>query len=261
VLSHLLVLALVGAMIWAGVWQLNRLNERQDQNARIELRSAVLSADIADLVPADAAMTIGEELQYSRVEATGTFDRGAEVLVRNRPLEGGPGRWILSPLVLDDGRAVIVNRGWIPNSLGPEQPRPDADPPAGRVTVAGFVRPTETATGLQVDDPEDGVLTTVARPNIARLDQQTPYKLLPLFIQMESVEPPGGALPLPLELPPLDNGPHLSYAAQWFIFTTIALVGYPLILRRVAQGRARSLEEATEAEVDLAAPQRETVEA
>jgi len=243
VLSHLLVLGLVGAMIWAGLWQLSRLSERQDQNARIELRSAVLSADIEDLVPVDAEMALGEELQYTRVEAVGEFDREAEVLVRNRPLDGGPGRWILTPLVLDDGRAVIVNRGWIPNALGPEDPRPTADPPPGRVTVSGFVRPTETATGLQVDDPEDGILATVARPNIARLDQQTPYALLPLFIQMESVAPPGGELPLPVELPPLDNGPHLSYAAQWFIFTTIALVGYPLILRRVAQGKGRSLEE------------------
>jgi cytochrome oxidase assembly protein ShyY1 len=41
----------------------------------------------------------------------------------------------------------------------------------------------------------------------------------------------------PVPLPPLDDGPHLSYAIQWFIFSTIALVGYPLILRRHARGR------------------------
>ena len=44
--------------------------------------------------------------------------------------------------------------------------------------------------------------------------------------------------PEPVPAPTLDEGPHLSYAVQWFIFTTVAVVGYPLILRR----RARELE-------------------
>ncbi|MDZ7733752.1 MAG: hypothetical protein U5R31_12355 [Acidimicrobiia bacterium] len=42
---------------------------------------------------------------------------------------------------------------------------------------------------------------------------------------------------MPLDPPALDEGPHLSYAVQWFIFGTIALGGYPLILDKVAQGR------------------------
>lgn len=108
--------------------------------------------------------------------------------------------------------------------------------------MTGFVRPTETATGLQIEDPEDGVLTSVARPNLARLGQQMPYPLLPVFIQMDQVDPQGGDLPVAVDLPPLGNGPHLSYAMQWFIFTLIALVGYPLILRRVARGGGASLE-------------------
>jgi hypothetical protein len=47
----------------------------------------------------------------------------------------------------------------------------------------------------------------------------------------------------PVPPPPLSKGPHLSYAVQWFIFTVIALVGYPLILRRQASGRDRSTDE------------------
>jgi hypothetical protein len=44
----------------------------------------------------------------------------------------------------------------------------------------------------------------------------------------------------PVPPPPLSNGPHLSYAIQWFIFSVIALVGYPIVLRRQAYGRDRS---------------------
>jgi cytochrome oxidase assembly protein ShyY1 len=46
-------------------------------------------------------------------------------------------------------------------------------------------------------------------------------------------------VPTVLDLPELDEGPHFSYAVQWFIFSTIAIVGYPLILRRNAREKAR----------------------
>lgn len=241
-LSHLFVALLVGAMVMAGMWQLNRLSDRKDQNERIEARAILPEVAVETLV-VGPGYEQGADLEFRRVTATGTFDRSAEVLVRNRPLDGSPGRWALTPLVLEDGRAVLVNRGWIPNSFSPGEPRPAADPPVDSVIVKGWVRPTETASGLQVSDAPDGVLLDVARPNIARIDQQTPYNLLPIWIQADS--PPLGTassipdLPRPIALPPLDDGPHLSYAVQWFVFSTIGLIGYPLVLRRVAAQRAR----------------------
>lgn len=118
-------------MLWAGFWQLSRMSERQDQNALIAQRSMVAEVDIASIIPSDATFAIGEDVEYLLVSATGTFDRSQEVLVRNRPLEGGPGKWVLTPLILEGdtaGRSVIVNRGWIPNAIKPEDPRPEIDP-------------------------------------------------------------------------------------------------------------------------------------
>lgn len=242
ILTHVLVGALLLGMVWAGLWQLSRMGERKDQNALIEARSLEQPVDVATVSSVNDPFDVGADLEFLRVFATGTFDRAGEVLVRNRPLDGAPGRWALTPLVLEDGSAILVNRGWLPNSYEPDAERAAVDPPAGTVTVHGFVRPTEVATGLQVALPESGVLTSVARPNIARLDQQLDYSLLPIFIQADRVEPASDArLPAPVALPPLDGGPHFSYAMQWFIFATIAAVGYPLILRRVASGKGRSL--------------------
>ena len=57
-----------------------------------------------------------------------------------------------------------------------------------------------------------------------------------MWVQLTSSSPAqAGGEPEVLPLPTLDEGPHLSYAIQWFIFSTIAVVGYPLILRRKAR--------------------------
>ena len=101
--------------------------------------------------------------------------------------------------------------------------------------VEGFLRSTETAAGVQVDDPDEGVLDALARPDLARLQQQLPYPILPAYVQLEAQSPEqAGPLPVPVPRPELDDGPHLSYAVQWFLFSAIALVGYPLVLRKLA---------------------------
>ncbi len=241
--SHILVGALIVTMVAACLWQLSRRAEVAERNEQIRARSEMATEPIEDLVPPNLTYADGPALEFRVVEATGTFDRNQEVLVRNRSYQGAPGSWTLTPLVLDDGRAVLVNRGWIPRSYEADASRPEVDPPTGEATVIGWVRPTEVRRGLNVADAPDGVLTSVARPDIVRLQRQIDYELLPVFIQAEAVEPSTGALPEPVGLPPLDGGPHLSYAMQWATFSLIAIVGYPMILRRVARGQAASAEE------------------
>jgi cytochrome oxidase assembly protein ShyY1 len=78
----------------------------------------------------------------------------------------------------------------------------------------------------------------MARVDVARLQQQVPYALYPAYVQLTSSQPAQpGPEPEVLPEPVLDEGPHLSYAVQWFIFSLIAIVGYPLILRRSARNR------------------------
>lgn len=246
IVSHVAVLALVLAMISAGIWQINRHGERADRNDLVRARSELAAVDIAAVAPAGADASIGEAEQFRRVTATGEFQVDDEVLIRNRTFEGAPGWWVLTPLVTADGTAVAVNRGWIPAGFEPGEPRPGTEPPTGTVTVVGFVQPARQAEGFQVADPSEGVLTSLARPDVARLAQQLDYPLSPVVFQLapdDFGERSDDELPFTLGLPALDAGPHASYAAQWFIFTTIALIGYPLILRRVSRGQAESLPE------------------
>ena len=243
ILSHLFVLVLVVVMIAAGLWQLRRLDERRDRNTSIENRTAEPVADIATLIPEDAGVDIGDDLQYSIASATGEYLADDQVLVRNRTLDGRPGYWVLTPLALGDGTAVVVNRGFIGIQDGDAGAPP---PPEGTVSVVGMVEKTRVAEGLQADEPEDGVLAVVGRPDLERIDQQTDADLLPVYLDLEDQVPPVGDDLTLIPRPELDEGPHLSYAVQWFIFTAIALVGYPLVLRRVARaqlggGRSRDV--------------------
>lgn len=239
--SHLLVLALVVVMVNLGLWQLRRLDDRQDRNEAVVSRGELAPEPVADVLGGlDYEQAAGVE--YRRVTASGTYVAADEVLVLNRSFDGAPGAWVLTPLVLDRGAAtVMVNRGWINFALTQADDRSAVDPTSGAVRVEGIVRPTSTASGLQVADPAEGVLRALARPDLERLQQQLDYPILSGYIQLTSQTPAiSGDLPAPVPPPELDDGPHLSYAVQWFLFSTIAAVGYPLVLRKLAQGGGRT---------------------
>lgn len=247
IVSHLFVAALVVAMITACSWQLTRLQEKKDRNAKVTARTGEPMVAVETIID-PGSYDRADAVEFRRVTVTGTYLAEQEVLVRSRSLDGAPGSWVLTPLEVSDGVAVTVLRGWISNS-GQLQSVPERyAAPSGEVSVTGLVRRTETRGRFGPRDPESGVLDNLARADIARLDQQVPQDLLPVYVQLEKQRPPTTAsAPTAVAIPALDEGPHLSYAVQWAIFTTVALVGYPLILRR----RAREIDkEATDEELD-----------
>jgi cytochrome oxidase assembly protein ShyY1 len=115
------------------------------------------------------------------------------------------------------------------------------------VVVQGLVQETQTRGTFGPTDPSDGRLSNIARVDVARLQKQVSYALYPVYVQLTSSQPgQTGPEPEVLPEPVLDEGPHLSYAVQWFIFSTIAIVGYPLILRRSARNREQDDDPATD---------------
>ncbi len=235
VLSHIFVITLVAAMIWMAFWQLDRLDQRQARNAEISLRVDEEVSPIAELVSADDPVGVGANVRFRLATATGEYVAGDEVLILNRSLNGSPGYWTLTPLMLSDGTALVVNRGWVPFTPGPGSARPGTEPPVGTVEVAGMVRSTHLPHGIQNPDPTGVVLDALARPDLDRLQEQLSYDIYPVYLQLESQNPSGSTLPIPVSRPELGEGPHFAYAVQWFIFVAIALVGYPLVLARVAR--------------------------
>ncbi|MXW41816.1 MAG: SURF1 family protein [Acidimicrobiia bacterium] len=235
-LLHLMVVLVLTAMVTAGFWQLHRLNEHRSQNALVAGRSQLAPVDVDDLLLTGQTFDEARNLEYNTVLAQGFFQAAQEVLIRNRTYQGSPGFWVLTPLRLDSGALVAVNRGWIPFGVGTGDLLVDYAPPTHLVKVTGLLRATVTASGLQQADPSDEVLSEMARPDLARLSHQLDADLLPAYIQMQSQSPPlVGELPIPVPSLELSDGSHLAYAVQWFLFAVVTAVGYGVVLYRLGR--------------------------
>ena len=224
ILGHVIALTAIVVFVRAGFGQIDRLHQKQARNRLEATRSDGPAVDLAEVAVTDA--------EYQHVRVRGTFDDKDQVLIRNRAFDGTNGSHVVTPLVLDDGTAILVNRGWI----GVDDDPPT--PPSGEVTIEGLLLHTQERS-IGPTDPPTGRLAVLNRIDVKRVQQQVDRDLYPLFLQQTAPKPAKGALPNLVDPPPRDEGPHRSYAIQWFLFATVVLVGYPLLMRRRARGARR----------------------
>jgi surfeit locus 1 family protein len=219
----LMVLVGVAILCRLGIWQLDRLAQRRAINTSIDMRMA------QPVLPLSGAQIDPEGLEYRRVEVRGVYDPAQEIVLRNRALDGVPGVHILTPLRLSGGdAAVLIDRGWLSLELAAPDARRAYAAPAGQVLIQGIARRSQQNAGGPQDPPlgpGQQRLDAWFQVDIGRIQQQTGYALLPVFIEQQ---PAPGAPDLPRRVATTDlgEGPHLSYAIQWFAFAIILLAGY-----------------------------------
>lgn len=218
----LLLLCAVG-FARLGLWQLSRLHQRRALNvATLAARSA------APVTLAGPALERSDTLAEYRVEATGRYDAAHEIVLRGAVLQGVPGVRLVTPLRLGgQGPAVLVERGFVPapdavsvDTAGLEE--------GGEVTVRGIAQAVPAEGGQPM---ERGGRTTWRRLDLPSLRKEMPYTLLPIYI----LQTPDSALPrFPrrVDPPAIDDGPHLNYAIQWFLFATLATAFAFLVVGR-----------------------------
>lgn len=213
-------------------WQFHRLDERRAENAGITTHADAAPVPVAEVMSAGAdPASIGPEQEWRELTATGVYEPAGEQLVRRRPLEGENGFWVVTPLRLADGAVLLVNRGWVAAGAdamtSPEVPAP----PGGTVTVTGRLRASQTADASARDLPAGQVTDLDVRA--AAVDGP----VYPGYLELVSSDPPetGDPAVRPLPLPPLDEGPHLSYALQWIAFAVIAVGGFVFLVRGEAR--------------------------
>ncbi len=238
VASHLFAAVMVVLMVNLGFWQLRRLDERRADNAETAAAMSQAPSDIAAYLD-----TLGLPPEYTAVAAKGAYLSGAEVRIGNRSSGGQPGFWLATPLELDDGRAVAVVRGWVPRRSVTGLDDRSAAPPAGEVTVVGLA--FDSVAGGRIAQTGPGEAPEISRMDLDRFSEVSGVGVVDTWIRLRAQAPrqPEG-LPVPVPDPDLSEGPHLSYAFQWFFFSAGVVVVYALILRRAVNGRQEAPENA-----------------
>lgn len=203
-----------------GVWQLSRLHQKRAFNAVLSTRLAATPTPVTTL-PGDTAAG-----HYRRVVASGTLLYEREVVYAGRSHEGAPGVDLLTPMkIAGRDTVVMINRGWsfspdaasIADSLWKEK---------DSATVSGYA---ETFAGKERASTQRRVhaLDRAAVQALVGLPV-APY----IVVQTSDSGSHTDSVPVRLGMPALTEGPHKSYAVQWFSFALVAVVGGVALARR-----------------------------
>ncbi|WP_078884316.1 SURF1 family protein [Streptomyces sp. NRRL S-340] len=264
VILTLFAIALIPTMVWLGFWQLHRHDHRQ------ALNQVITASLAAPPVPVESLTSVGGSVAhddiYRRVTAEGHFDTAHELVVRRRTnADDRVGYHVLTPFVLDNGKVLLVNRGWVASpasqSAFPEIPAPAA----GKVTITGRLMQDQTtaASGIKnVKGLPDRQIMLINSEQVGALlrdsGDSTAKAVLNGYVELTAPAPKGGSPEL-IPSPKEDTSwigvddINLPYAVQWWLFAACVPVGWLILARRELRDRTGATEEAAREESEPAA--------
>ncbi|MGW4382538.1 SURF1 family cytochrome oxidase biogenesis protein [Kitasatospora sp. NPDC004531] len=244
----LVALVLVPTMIRLGFWQYHRHEARVARNDLVarNLESPPVAFDSLS----SPGWTVPGGEVWRNVTAQGHYDPAHEVVIRGRTEPGGSsiGYFVITPLVLADGKgSVLVNRGWVDSAADAASLPAVPAPPDGEVTVTGRLRADETYAALGAKN-RGGLPDRMFRViNSAEQATYSGSQVLGGYLELVSTRPAPSAAPTLLGEPGhSDIGPHMAYAIQWWLFTTLIPVGLVVLARREAKQHRATPAEANE---------------
>lgn len=212
-----------------GFWQLSRLHERQARNATI-IAAQRDAAEPFTALPRDTGAA-----HYRKALVVGRFDYDHELVLAGRTHQGSPGVELVTPVRLA-GRdtAVLVNRGW---AYSPDAGSIDARRwrEADSANVTGYVELYAPDAGATQSKLDPRIVRRVSRQEAA---SRIPYPLAPYYL-VQTGDTADARHPARHIIPALDEGPHRSYAIQWFAFALTALGGALFVVLKERQGAPR----------------------
>lgn len=211
--------SLAGVLLTArlGVWQIDRGRQKLALQTEIEQRSTQPPLAASQLAR-DAALATTQH--YRRLSLTGRWLAGHTVYLDNRQMDGRPGFFVLTPLVLAPGDAVLVQRGWIPRDMQDRTRLVAVDTPVGDVEVQGRVAPWPSALLSLGQEGQGAIRQNLDHDAFVR---EIGVPLRPLSVQQLDLAPAPAAdvLQRRWPLPAVDVGKHHGYAFQWFALSAL----------------------------------------
>jgi cytochrome oxidase assembly protein ShyY1 len=234
VILTLLGLLLMPTMYKLGFWQLHRHESKTADNQLTADNLATPPVPVERLTRPGA--TVPSKDLYRTVTATGRYDTAHEVVARQRTAadDSTIGYHVITPLVMADGRAVLVNRGWIAAgddlTMFPKIPAA----PGGTVTVTGRLRPDETTAVTGIRNKTGLPDRQIMLINSKLLAKDVPERLVGGYMELAGTSPkPTIAQPQLIPKPvPVDTALNMGYAIQWWLFTAMVPVAWVILVRR-----------------------------
>lgn len=207
-------LAMVALTARLGWWQLDRAAQKLALQAQREARGQEppLATEALARTPQAAA------LQHERrIVLEGRWLPAHAVFLDNRQMDGRPGFFLVMPLEVAPGDAVLVQRGWAPRDVRDRAALPTVPTEAGRVRVAGVVAPPPGRT-FALGDADTGVLRQ--NLDVESFGRERGLALRPLSIRQDE-GPPEDGLRRQWPAPAADVQKHYGYAFQWFALSSL----------------------------------------
>lgn len=218
--------AATAVLVGLGLWQLQRLAWKTELIARAAQQAAGPAAALPP-GPLDP-----RALDFTRLAVHGRYLPGGGVALGLLTRDGQTGSRLLQPFRLDDGRVLLVDRGFVPEPLLADAL--GADPPQGPRRLEGIARAGVTGRSLFGPEP-DRVLPRWWEPDLAAIGRHKGLAVEPVLLVLERPEPGSGPFPAPRAAPVELPNPHLGYALTWFGLAGVLQVFYILMGRRRAQ--------------------------
>jgi cytochrome oxidase assembly protein ShyY1 len=235
-----LMITLCAVQIGLGDWQLHRYHERHGINLRIA------AAKITAPVPLTSVLSVAHPLpsseEWVRVTTTGTYAPDKTIIARERTVNDTIGFEIVTPLILADGSAVLVDRGFIAGDDASDIMPKIPAVPSGLVTVSGRVHLPESEPDKPIHLSGHLAVRRISPATVAPdlgypslyqdyvlLDQQTPKA--------------GGFTKIPADTQPAWM--NAGYTVQWWCFAGLALIGFGWAARKEARDRRDGVVRAT----------------
>ncbi len=202
---------LIVLFLAAAFWQYTRMQAKEALQAKLETGTAQAAVDL----PRDVGDWSG--WRYRRVQLSGRYDAPHQILIDNRTDEGRVGYHVVTPLKLQDGRAVLVDRGFVaqrgPRSNVPEVPVADGDVVVrGRITLPGRYLELGHAA------PEGRVWQNL---DPGRYAAATGLRVLPIVIEEDADDVRGDGLRRNWPAADLGIDTNRSYMLQWIAFALV----------------------------------------
>ncbi len=217
----ILLAAIVSATITArlGVWQLDRAAQKQALQAQIEQRRAMPALPQAELASTEVAAAAQH---HRRITLRGQWLHAHTTYLDNRQMNARPGFFVMTPLLLGPGDAVLVQRGWMPRDAQDRSRLQALPEQTGEVLVSGRIAAAPSKL-IELGPSAPGRIRQ--NLDLAELSAEIKLPLRPLSLQQ--LEPTSGPALAADNLlrqwldPTLGTAKHHGYAFQWFALSAL----------------------------------------